>query len=207
VTTADITSAGHRSAVKIVGSIAAVGAAAAVAGLGTLGTFTDSTTPVDTTVDAGVVSIDVSAPAGAGAVPFAGGLMVAGDSRTYRVDLVNDGNAALSGITLTTGVQESSVLDSDPTKGLQLTVESCSQAWEDAGSVPTCAGTLRTFYSGRIVVSGQPLTGAASLSAGAVDHLLLTARLPHAASGSAFEGAKSSLNFVFTGTQRGGTAR
>ena len=45
---------------KIVGAIAAVGAAVAVAGLGTFGGFTDTTSPVGTKVDTGVVSIDVS---------------------------------------------------------------------------------------------------------------------------------------------------
>ena len=91
--------------------------------------------------------------------------------------------------------------------GLQLTVESCSVAWVDTGSDHTCAGTERSFYAGPIVVANQPLAAAASLGAGATDHLLLTATLPASATGDAFEGAASGLNFMFTGTQRGGGPR
>ena len=56
-------------------------------------------------------------------------------------------------------------------------------------------------------MNGAALAGAASLTAGAVDHLLMTASLPSSASGDAYEGATSSLSFVFTGTARGGSAR
>ena len=57
------------------------------------------------------------------------------------------------------------------------------------------------------MASAKALSGAASLAVGGVDHLLLTAALPSTASGDAFEGATSSLDFVFTGTQRAGSAR
>jgi hypothetical protein len=196
----------RRSAATIVGAIAAVGAAAAVAGLGTFGGFTDSTAPVGTKVDTGVVSVDVS-EAGSGTVPFTGGLMLAGDTRTHLIDLVNSGNTALGSVALTSWASRSSVLDSDLRNGLQLTVKSCSVAWVASGSAPACSGVQRSFYAGPIVVADKALTGAASLSAGATDHLLLTASLPASASGDAFEGATSSLNFMFTGTQRGGGAR
>jgi hypothetical protein len=206
VTTAASTLTRHRSAATIVGAIAAVGAAAAVAGLGTFGNFTDSTAPVGTNVDTGVVSVDVS-EAGSGTVPFAGGLMLAGDARTHLIDLVNSGDTALSSVALTSWATQSSVLDSDTRHGLQMTVESCSVAWDASGSAPTCAGVERSFYAGPIIVADKALAGAASLAAGATDHLLLTASLPQSASGDAFEGATSSLNFMFTGTQRGGGAR
>jgi hypothetical protein len=194
----------RRSATSVVGAIAAVGAAAAVAGLGTFGDFTESTAPVDTRVDTGVVSIALSQAGDSGTVPFAGGQMLAGDSRTHLVDLVNDGNTALGSVTLKSWASASSILDSDRANGLQLSVESCSVAWSADKS---CAGARGSFYSGPILVTDQALTGAASLAPGAVDHLLLTATLPATASGDAFEGATSALNFVFTGTQRTGTAR
>ena len=80
----------RRSAFAVVGAVAAVGAAAAIAGLGTFGDFTESTAPVNTTVDTGVVSIELTEAGDSGSVPFAGGQMLAGDSRTHLVDLVND---------------------------------------------------------------------------------------------------------------------
>ncbi|MCW2534192.1 MAG: hypothetical protein JWP62_3762 [Blastococcus sp.] len=49
---------------KVFASLGAVTAGAAVAGVGTFGTFTDSTTPIDTGVDDGLVSIDLSGPTG-----------------------------------------------------------------------------------------------------------------------------------------------
>ncbi|MCW2742258.1 MAG: uncharacterized protein JWR45_2680 [Blastococcus sp.] len=190
----------------IVGAIAAVGAAVAVAGLGTMGGFTDSTAPVGTQVDSGVLSIDVSQPGGP-AVPFAGGAMVAGDSRTTLIDLVNDGHTPLSAVALNSWATSSSVLDTDAVNGLQLTVQSCSVAWTTSAAAPTCSGTVRSYFSAPIVVTDRVLTGTQALTAGATDHLLLTASLPSSASGDAFEGASSGLNFMFTGVQRNGAAR
>jgi hypothetical protein len=208
VTTIDsTTTTRHHSAVKIVGAIGAVGAAVAVAGLGTFGGFTDSTSPVGTTVDTGVLSIDVGAPGGSAVVPFGGGMMLAGDSRTHLIDLVNDGTTALGDVTLKSWATSSSVLDQDKVNGLQLTVESCSVAWNDAGSAPTCPGTSRTYFSLPIIVDNEPLNSTAALAPGATDHLKLTAALPSSASGDAFEGAISSLNFMFTGVQRSAGAR
>jgi hypothetical protein len=197
----------YKSATKIVAAIGAVGAAAAVAGLATFGGFTDSTTPVGTNVDTGVVSITLNEAGDSGTVPFSGGMMLAGDSRGHLVDLVNDGNTALGSVTFDSWATSSSVLDTDAVDGLQLSVESCSVSWVKSGADYTCAGTERPFYAGPIVVGNRALVGAASLAPGATDHLLLTATLPATATGDAFEGATSSLNFMFTGTQRTGTAR
>src|SRR5919107_3715239 len=47
---------------KVVGSLAVLGTAAAVAGLGTYGNFTDSTTPMNTAVASGTLSIDLTQP-------------------------------------------------------------------------------------------------------------------------------------------------
>ena len=196
----------RRSAVKIVGALSAVGAAVAVAGMGTFGNFTDSTSPVGTLVDTGVLSIDVSQPGGA-AVPFSGGMMLAGDSRSAVIDLVNDGTTALSAVTIKSWATSSSILDQDTVNGLQLTVESCSVAWDTAGASPTCAGTVRSYFTQPIIVSNYPLNLSAATAAGATDHLKLTAALPTSASGDAFEGASSDLKFQFTGVQRSGGAR
>jgi hypothetical protein len=208
VTTIDrTTTTRRRSAVTIVGAIGAVGAAVAVAGLGTFGTFTDSTTPVKTRVDSGVLSIDVSAPGGSATVPFSGGLMLAGDSRSHLVDLVNDGTTPLGTVTIKSWATSSSILDQDPVNGLQLTVQGCSEAWVATGATPSCPGTVWTYFAAPIVVDDRPLNFSAALTPGATDHLKLTAALPAGASGDAFEGASSSLNFQFTGVQRGGGAR
>ena len=200
------TTSGRVTAARLVATLGVLGATAAIAGLGTFGSFSDTTSPVDTSVDSGVVSIDV-ADAGSGMVPFAGGLMLPGDSRRFPVDLVNQGDSALGSVSLGSTATASSVLDSDPVNGLQLRVESCTRPWTESNSVWTCVGTKKTNYSGRMVVSNLSLAGAASLVPGGVDHVLLTASLPASASTDALQGASSSLRFVFTGIQRGGTAR
>ena len=196
----------RRSAVKIVGALGAVGAAVAVAGMGTFGNFTDSTSPVGTLVDTGVLSIDVSQPGGA-AVPFSGGMMLAGDSRSAVIDLVNDGTTALSAVTIKSWATTSSVLDQDAVNGLQLTVESCPVAWNTDGASPTCPGTVRSYFTQPIIVNNYPLNVSAATAAGATDHLKLTAALPGSATGDAYEGASSDLKFQFTGIQRGGGVR
>jgi hypothetical protein len=207
VTTNDsTTTTRRRTGLTIVGALSIVGAAVAVAGLGTFGQFTDRTSPVDTKVDTGVVSIDVSSPTGA-SVPFSGGMMLAGDSRSALVDLVNDGTTPLTTVTLTSTATSSSVLDQDTVNGLQLTVESCPVAWTTGASAPTCSGAVRNYFTQPILVSNASLVSSAALAAGATDHLKLTAALPGSASGDAFEGATSTLNFLFTGAQRSGGPR
>ena len=56
-------------------------------------------------------------------------------------------------------------------------------------------------------MSNVVLSSTAALAAGATDHLKLTAALPSSASGNAFEGATSGLNFQFTGAQKPGGPR
>jgi hypothetical protein len=197
----------NATAARIAGTLAVLGVAAAIAGLGTFGSFTTSSTPVGTAIDSGVLSITLSDAGDSLSMPFGGVLFLAGDSRSYRVDLVNDGNTALSSLTMTSTATESSVLDADTTNGLQLQVKSCSVPWSVSGTTYTCGATERSFYSGPIVVANQTLANAASLTAGQTEHLLLTASLPSSASADALEGASSSLSFVFSGTQRGGSPR
>ena len=56
-------------------------------------------------------------------------MMLAGDSRGHRIDLVNDGDTALGSVTFDSWATSSSILDTDAVDGLQLSVESCSVAW------------------------------------------------------------------------------
>lgn len=194
------TTARRASATKLVASAGVLAAAVAVAGLGTLGGFTDSTAPVDTSVETGVLSIDVSA---AGSTSFDGGLLLPGESRSQYLDLVNDGDTALSSVSLSTYASQSSVLDTDRIRGLQLRVQVCADAW--VGN--TCAGGAGTVYDGPFVVTDQRMAAPASATPGEVDHLRLVVSLPSGASGAAFQDVSSTLNLVFTGTQRDGEAR
>lgn len=189
---------------KVIGSLAIAGAAAAVAGLGTFGTFTDSTTPVATTVQTGTVDINLTQQGTT--VPVTTPGFVPGDSLSRAVDLPDDGSSALSSVTLASTATAASALTSDPANGLQLAVRSCPVAWTpQSGNAYTCSGTSSTLYSGAALTSSE-LPGVASLTARGVDHLLLTVSLPTAADNS-FEGLGSTLNLTFTGVQRTGAAR
>ncbi|MGY1634926.1 hypothetical protein ACI784_24755 [Geodermatophilus sp. SYSU D01186] len=195
----------RRNGARITGSIGVVAAAAAVAGLGTFGAFTDSTTPVLTQVDTGVLSIALSEAAEEATVPFVSGGWVPGDRSQSVMDLVNDGTVAMSSVSLAVRATASSVLDGDVRDGLQLLLESCSSPWDAVGDSYTCAGEVDTFYAGPIVMD-EELDGAASLASGGVDHLRATVTLPDSA-GNGFQDASSAFELVFSGVQRDGVDR
>ena len=199
--------ANSSTARKVVGSLGVIGAAAAVAGMGTFGSFTDSSTPVATTIQSGTLNIDVTQQGFAVPVTTAG--FVPGDSLTRAVNLVNSGNVALGSVTLNTTVSAPSVLTTDTTNGLQLAVKSCSVPWTQAGTATaatySCTGTERVLGSGP-AVSNLTLSNPASLAAGATDYLTFAVSLPTTADNT-FQGKSAALSLVFTGTQRTGIAR
>ena len=199
--------ANSSTARKVVGSLGVLGTAAAVAGMGTFGNFTDSTTPVATTIQSGTLSIDLSQPGFAVPVTTTG--FVPGDSMTRAVNLVNDGNSPLGSVTLNSAATAGSVLTTDTTNGLQLTVKKCSVAWTQGGTASAatyaCSGTETLIGSGP-AVSNFTINGAAALNAGGTDYLTFSISLPASADNS-FQGKSASLSLTFTGTQRTGTAR
>jgi hypothetical protein len=194
---------------KVVGSLGVIGVAAAVAGMGTFGSFTDSSTPVSTTIDSGVVDIDVAA-VGAATLPVTTTGFVPGDSLTRAVDLTNKGTSALGSVMLNTTVATPSVLTSDLTNGLQMTVKSCGVAWTLVGSPSapsyTCASGEKQLASGPVLSNSIDLVNAASLAVGGTDHLTFSISLPTSADNT-FQGKSAALSLTFTGTQRTGTAR
>ena len=196
---------------KVVGSLAVLGTAAAVAGLGTYGNFTDSTTPMNTTVDTGTLSINLTQPTGAVTIPVTTTGFVPGDSMTRAVDLVNDGGSALGSVNLTTSLSSAAnALTTDATNGLQLSIKGCTVPWTQGGTptAPTysCSGTERTLLNGSAAPSSVPLSNPASLTAGGVDHLVFAISLPTSA-GNDKQSLSASLGLTFTGVQRTGTAR
>jgi hypothetical protein len=192
---------------RIAASVVVLGAAAGVAGLGTHGTFTDSTTPVISRTDTGVLSIALTEAAHTATLSlFDQGVFLAGDVESSPIDLVNDGTAALSELRLGSVATDSSVLDTDRVDGLQLAVDSCSEAWAPVHDDWVCGGTTTRHYTGPIVTD-VALRDAASLAPGGTDHLLLTASLPSTTTADLVEGATSSLDFVFSGAQRAGGSR
>jgi hypothetical protein len=192
---------------KVVGSLGVIGAAAAVAGMGTFGTFTDSSTPVATTIQSGTVSINVTQQGFA--VPVTTSNFVPGDSLTRALNLVNSGSTAFGSVTLASTVTAPSVLTTDATNGLQLAVKACSVPYTQAGTATaatyTCSGTERVLAQGP-AIGNYALTSPASLVAGATDYLTFSVSLPLSADNT-FQNKSAALSLTFTGTQRTGIAR
>ncbi|RBY75578.1 hypothetical protein DQ239_15950 [Blastococcus sp. TF02-09] len=183
---------------KVVGSLGVIGAAAAVAGMGTFGSFTDSTTPVATTINSGTVSIDL---AKASTLDFAAADLIPGDSVTRTYTLKNDGSSDLGTISLASAATTSSVLTTDVINGLQLSVRSCPVAWTQSGNAFTCASGEKTLLTSGPAVSTGTLNAPASLVAGKSDNLAMTYALPLSA-GNEFQGKQAAFSLTFTATQR-----
>lgn len=193
---------------RLLGSFAVVGAAAAMAGMGTFATFTSSTS-ASHTISSGTVSIALGATGAANRLTVGASNVVPGDTIQRAADLINNGTGTsdnLSGIVLTTNASPSSLLDTDATNGLQMTIDKCSVAWTETGTAPayayTCSGTTSTVVASRAVIgSSLPLSGLASLTTGSTDHLRVTLTLPTAAPNT-MQGLTSTISYNFLGTQR-----
>ncbi|TKJ35150.1 TasA family protein [Blastococcus sp. CCUG 61487] len=188
---------------KVIGSLGVVGAAAAVAGMGTFGTFTDSSTPVATTISSGTVSIDLTQ---ARAIPFTATGLVPGDTVTRAMNLRNDGTTPLSTVRLKSTVTGTpSILTTDVVNGLQLTVKACPtpyvQGGPDAAPTFTCTAGERVVLAKGPAVNNAPLTAPTSLTPGATDHLAVSFTLPSDADNT-FQGKSSTLSLEFVATQR-----
>lgn len=204
-----------RTSGKVLASVALVAAAAGVAGLGTYGSFT-STTSASAAVSAGKVKIDLSAP-GFGVVGADNRLsvtvdgLVPGDTYEGPVTVTNSGTEDLGSLTLTTVATTSSRLDTDPTDGLQLSLDSCSQAWAPVavgkGYAWNCPGTTQTVLASRPVIGANlALANLTALTHGRSDNLRARFTFP-ASADNRFQGLKSVIAFDLTGTQRGATSR
>jgi spore coat-associated protein N len=172
-----------------------LGAVGALIG-GAFATFTNSVTAGPQAITSGTVKLAVGPTndASTGATNIA-----AGDTIAREADL-NDtgGTLASKEITLAFSAAPTSLLDTDPTNGLQVSIQACSEAWKRTvvGSPPpafeyTCtpgatvvkiAGAA-THSVSSMEATPTALTPLSSLAAGGKDFLLFTLTLPAAAPG------------------------
>ena len=201
-----------RTARKVIGSLGIIGAAAAVAGLGTFGTFTDSTAPLNASVSSGTLSINLTPANDTGSLSITAAGFVPGDSISRSVDLVNDGTAAFSSLSLTgASTGPANALTTDTTNGLKLSVRSCSVPWTkttaaNGAAQYNCTGITTPLVDNAPALGNNTLPAPASLTSGRTDHLVVTLALPSSA-GNEFQGLSSALALTFSGTQANGTAR
>jgi spore coat-associated protein N len=184
---------------KIIASVALVGTAAAVAGLGTFGAFT-ATTSASQAVDAGTIKIDIASDNNTMTTPIVN--ILPGDTVTKFVTLDNTGDSNLGTVSLTTEAvvgkgETESLLTSDETHGLKITVESCATPWDGN----TCAGSITPIANQPIIGANRDLGPVSSLTANADSYLKITTVLPATAEDD-FQGAAGAVTFKFDATQR-----
>ena len=104
-----------------------------------------------------------------------------------------------------TTASPSSLLDTDAVNGLRLKIDSCSVAWTAVAPTTaptyTCGGTITTVLADKAVIGANTLISTTAITHGVTDRLRVTLTLPTTA-GDTFQGASSTINFAFTGSQR-----
>lgn len=196
---------------KVVLSAAFLALTASLLGLGASATFTTSVADTEA-VSSGTVVLNLGADGtSANRLSIDATDVAAGDTIERSVDLTNAGSLDLASIALTTTASTSSNLDTDTAQGLQLTIESCSTPWAEAGTAPgytyTCADVQSTLLSSRPVIqSDAALPAAEAMTAGGTTHLLVTLSLP-AEADNTLQGQSSVIDYQFTGVQRAATNR
>lgn len=194
---------------RLLMSGALVGAVASVAGVASFAAFTDTTSIEQSKAASGTVDIAVGASGPENRLEVGAIKLAAGDTLDRQVKLTNAGDLDLGSLQLTTSATTSSVLDTDTVNGLQLRIDSCSQAWTESGPpyAYTCGGTTTQVLASRPVIGAAiPLGALASTTAGGTDHLRVRLQLP-AAAGNGFQGKESAIRYTFDATQRTATAK
>ena len=197
------------TATKVIASVALLAGAASVAGMGTFGAFTDTTT-ADQTVATGTVVLTDDLTNKVLSADVAG--MVPGDSIERPVTLSRGGDSAEFGtVTLTTISSKNTLLTSDVTNGLQVTIDACAKKWtvDTVTKTMTCADEDKLtapLDEGAVLGADRELRGvAAMLNADGKTYLRVKLALPKTADNN-FKTLDTTVNFAVTATQRAGKA-
>lgn len=207
---------------KILLSMGAIGAAASIAGLGTFASFTD-TESASLTVNSGTVNITLGTAAPDNRMSVSANGMVPGDTAQRRLKLTNptgEDQQDLASVTLTTTATTSSLLDTDATDGLKVTIEKCGSllGWRESATTPytyTCDllipgdddGPRTTVVAKRAIIGPSiTMSNMSSLTVGNTDDMVVTVELPSGADND-FQGLSSTVQFTFTAMQRNAAAQ
>ncbi len=201
----EVTAGRSRDYRKIALSIALLLAAAAALVGGAFATFTDSVTAGPQAITSGTIKLAVGPvnDVATGATNIA-----AGDWISREADL-NSTAATIADKEITlkfSAPVTHSLLNEDPTNGLQVSVQSCSEAWKrKEGAKPpafeyTCTpGAKEVKINGAATASvsalettAEPLTPLNSLATGGQDYLVFKLELPATAPGNLGEHAACS---------------
>jgi hypothetical protein len=134
--------------------------------------------------------------------------LAAGDDIQRVVDLNNDGTLDLSQITLASSGSGGNALDDGSADSLHYTVDVCDQAWTESGdgsATPytySCGGTSQSVLASTLVGNSAATLANVSLTAGDVNHLLVTVTLPSGADEATYGGLSTDVTYTFEATQR-----
>jgi hypothetical protein len=135
-----------------------------------------------------------------------------GDTINRYIELTNGGTLDGAVLTIATTATPSTILTTDGTNGLQVTIRECSAAWNSAG---VCSGTTTTALAATSLLAmgvAKTLT-MTTLAASAVNHLQFSIALPAGSEvtnngtlpGSTVQGLTTAITWNFTETMRAAT--
>ncbi|GAB2854543.1 TasA family protein [Nocardioides pacificus] len=204
------TTASKSTTIKVLASTVLVGGAVAVAGLGTFGAFT-STTTAQQDVAAGTITLTLNGKTAATPIPLDG--MVPGDHFQRAFNLARGAGDELFGsLTIDSNVTG----DAGLVGAFDAVLKTCDAPWVPSATASkdlTCASGERELANVTDVAQDLPLPAGIldSTLNGTSRQLNLAAFYTFTDQGeitdNALKGKKATIDYTFTATQRGGTAR
>ena len=209
---------------KVLLSLLVLGLLTTVVTVGTFALFTASTSNSNNVFATGTLSMSNSNGASATATLSN---MVPGDTVTGLISINNSGSEDITSYQLSTAATAGSpsnpnALTIDTTKGLQIWVSRCSQAWTGSGASATCGGVqsdvlgtsaspvaiiqnnaslaANAFCSTNAAAIAQRATRGITCSLTGTDYLKVRVSLPSSADNS-FQGLSSTISLNFNGQQ------
>ncbi len=137
--------------------------------------------------------------------------MQPGDEAMRALTIDVSGTPQMQNAELVTQATVSSDLDTNTHDGLQLSIEQCSQPWDETltSGVPTgysCGGSTSVALAERPVIFAATALGTFDVTPGASNYFVVHLRLPESAPDD-LAGLSSTIELTFRAHQRGPAAR
>lgn len=200
---------------KILLSVLGLGVVGSLVGMGTFASFTATASNPSNTFTTGTLTLDTLNASGnsvGGASFMSLSSLKPGDTKSEFLTIKNTGSLPIASYTLATSASTSSLLDTDTTNGLKLTITRCSVAWDGTATSPTCAdglgglggGTTETNFNAVPIVKGASGIGTANLAPNGSNFYHIRVSLPSGADNT-FQGKTSTILFTWLGEQQTST--
>lgn len=159
----------------------------------------------DVTVnDNGVTTIEgtESSPVNRLSIPVSG--LVPGGSEQRAVDYKYQGAGSVTLLALNSKAQQSSLLDTDRSNGVQLRIDECSQPWAELADFSySCSGQTRAIAGMQPIIGVDRVLSDVPFTHTEPRHYRFTVSLPTSA-GTTMAGLNSIIQYDFVATHDGG---